>query len=150
MRGEIKQSFSCFSKSCMKCILDINLENEIQWLYIGQLKEIIWRKIFFWALGQSTRIDKTILIMGSLTLQEHSSRGVLLKKTCSWKCCKIHRKITVPEPFFNEIAASGQQHFKNDSDTGLSCEFWEIFKTSFSLRRTLDDCFWCTKSQVQR
>ena len=57
----------------------------------------------------------------SCMLLNKQSPGALLRKMCSIKFCKIHRKTLVPEPLFlmNLNIYSKRLYYQRDSSTGV-------------------------------
>ena len=67
-----------------------------------------------------------------------------MKKKCSWKFHKIHRKTAVSESLFLiKLQASGLQRYKKtDSGTGVFLWILRNFQGHLFYRTPLDDCFW--------
>ena len=91
-----------------------------------------------------TRRDGILHHLWSVDLSKSFSKfrsscsQMFFKYRCSHKFRKFHRKTTVLDSFFNNVASLQAYNFIKKTSTQVSsCEIWEIFKSIFSTEHLL-------------
>ena len=89
--------------------------------YIDRFKDVFATTMIFFILTLTFYIFTLTLYI----LSQPSIDAAV--RSCSWKICKIQRKTTVPESFFNKVERAVCSFIKKRLMQVLPCEFWKQF-----------------------